>query len=88
MYGWQFVEGYLDNVRLPDYSRLDISLKFKWQLSEYSIEPYFMVVNALDNRNIWTRDWYTLIEDSEAKIAYKDTYMFNRMPFLGINIQW
>lgn len=88
IYGWQFVEGYLDNARLPAYSRLDLSLKFKWQFSDYSIEPYLMVVNALDHSNVFTRDWYPLVENNQANIAYRDTYMFSRMPFIGINLKW
>jgi len=88
MYGLQFVSGYLDNARLPDYSRLDLSIKFKWDFGHYELEPYIMVVNCLDNRNIWTRRWYAEADNDAVVLNHRDTYMFERMPFLGINISW
>lgn len=87
-FGYQFVDGYLDNERLPDYSRLDLSLKFKWDFDQWSIEPYLMMVNALDRNNVWTRSWYPETDNSEIALKYRDTYMFGRMPFLGVNISW
>ena len=88
MYGMQFINGYLDNERLPDYSRLDLSIKLKWNLGNCSIEPYVMLVNALDHENVWTRDWFPTIDNNEILLDHRDSYMFERMPFLGVNVAW
>jgi outer membrane receptor protein involved in Fe transport len=88
IYGIQFINGYLDNARLPDYSRLDASLRFLWELGEGSIEPYIQVVNVMNRENIWTRDWYGVAEDNEILLKYQDEGMFGIMPFLGVNIKW
>ncbi|MCF7918525.1 MAG: TonB-dependent receptor [Candidatus Cloacimonetes bacterium] len=87
-YGIQFIEGYLDNGRLPDYSRLDASLRFLWQMDKWSIEPYVQVVNVLNRENVWTRDWYAVAEENDIALKYNDTVMFGLMPFLGVNIKW
>ncbi|MCF7913439.1 MAG: TonB-dependent receptor [Candidatus Cloacimonetes bacterium] len=88
MYGIQFLDGYLDNDRLPAYSRLDASLKFLWQMDDWSIEPYFQVVNVMNRENVWTRDWYAVADENDIDLKYKDTSMFGIMPFVGINIMW
>jgi len=88
VYGIQFIDGYLDNARLPDYSRLDASLRFLWQMDNWSIEPYFQVVNAMDRENVWTRDWYADVENDDISLQYQDTSMFGIMPFVGVNVKW
>jgi TonB dependent receptor-like, beta-barrel/CarboxypepD_reg-like domain/TonB-dependent Receptor Plug Domain len=88
IYGIQFLDGYLDNDRLPDYSRLDASLKFLWQMDSWSIEPYFQVVNVMNQENVWTRDWYAVADENDIALKYIDTSMFGMMPFVGINVKW
>lgn len=87
-YGIQFIDGYLDNARLPAYHRFDISFRMKWQMDDYSVEPYIQVVNLLDRENVWTRSWYADADEEEVLLKYQDTSMFGIMPFAGINVKW
>ena len=87
--GIHFLYSYKDRIRLPLYSRLDLSLKFKWQYSKWSLEPYLQIINLFEHDNVWSRE-YTYEEDDEGDMIMKghDTSMFPRIPFIGFNIEW
>lgn len=41
------------NQRLPDYSRVDLSLNYKKQLQKTNLEASFSIYNAFDRENAW-----------------------------------
>jgi len=87
--GVHFLYSYNDRIRLPFYSRFDLSLKFKWQFSKWSFEPYIQVINVLNHDNIWAREYtYEEQENGDWIVNSFDISMFPRIPFLGFNVEW
>jgi len=86
------IYSYRDRIRLPAYSRFDVSFKFKWEFKKWSLEPYIQVINLFKHRNIWSRNYEPDItgEGTNATIEVKeyDTAMFPRIPFVGFNIEF
>ncbi len=82
-----FLYSYADRVRLPDYFRLDLNMKLKWQMKKWSIEPYIEVINATNHENTWYRN-YTADINGVFSTEYEDTTMFPFLPFLGLNIEF
>ncbi|MDO9577931.1 MAG: TonB-dependent receptor [Candidatus Cloacimonadales bacterium] len=83
------IYSYKDRERLPNYSRFDVSVKFKWQMNGWSIEPYMQIINLFKHENVWTRSFEpALEEDMSLTIKKYDSYMFPQIPFLGVNIEW
>jgi outer membrane receptor protein involved in Fe transport len=80
---------YFDAERLPFYSRFDMSIKFKWQLKGWSVEPYMQVINLFKHENVWTRSYQPVLnEDDMLSIKTDDSTMFPQIPFIGVNIEW
>ena len=80
---------YFDAERLPFYSRFDVSVKFKWEFRNWSIEPYMQVINLFKHENVWTRSYQPAInEDETLSIKSEDSTMFPQIPFIGVNIEW
>ncbi len=48
-----FIDPEMRNGRLPDYSRVDITLNFKTQINTGSLDASFSVYNAFDRDNTW-----------------------------------
>ena len=87
--GTNILYSYNDHIRLPNYSRLDLSFKFKWQFSKWSFEPYIQVINMLKHENVWFRDYtYQENDNGEFVVEDRDANMFPRVPFFGFNIDW
>jgi len=85
----ELLYSYEDRVRLPSYSRLDLSLKVAFKSNTYTMEPYIQVINATNHRNIYYKRYYVDInEQYGVKVASKDYYQFPLMPFMGINVYW
>jgi outer membrane receptor protein involved in Fe transport len=80
-----FLYSYSDAVRLPPYSRLDMSFKMLWQNEHYSIEPYLQAINVTDRKNVYSRSYYI---DENFALQHEDFTQFPLIPFLGVNIYW
>ncbi len=94
---YQFFYSYKDGDRLPNYSRLDLSIKMRWETKHASIEPYFQVINVFNRQNVYTRTYVPESKEVESdgtgglvEVGYttEDTYQFPRIPFIGINVEW
>ncbi len=46
----QLLYSYTDSMRLPDYSRTDVSLKFKWLFRNWTLEPYLQIINMFQHK--------------------------------------
>ena len=49
--------GEKNSFRLPDYNRLDISVSRSWQTDYFNIESGLSLYNALNNKNVYYRDY-------------------------------
>ncbi len=94
---FQYFYSYKDGDRLPDYQRIDLSLKMRWESKSMSVEPYVQVINVFNRENVYSRSYvpYFGEQDPEdfsetTEIGYRteDTYQFPRIPFIGINVEW
>jgi len=86
---FQILYSYKDRVRLPAYSRLDLSIKTEWTKSWGSIEPYIEVINVFDHKNIGSRNYYIVYDDDNNAVLKKsDSGQFPIVPFVGVNVKW
>ena len=51
--GLEYAPTRINNIRLPYYARLDISLTYKRRFSWGSFSPYVQLFNAGNRRNVW-----------------------------------
>jgi len=80
---------YSDRLRLPNYSRFDVSFRFKKYYSKINLEYYIQFVNLFQHHNVWSREYtYDIKEDGEIEVVENDTNMFPRIPFIGFNLEW
>ncbi|MDD3049571.1 MAG: TonB-dependent receptor [Candidatus Cloacimonetes bacterium] len=86
----QILYSYSDRERLPAYSRLDVSLRMKWQIGRFGLEPYIEIINVLNNKNVWSAQYIPRInsEDNHIELEEKHTGMFPFLPFIGINVEF
>ncbi len=85
----EILYSYSDRIRLPEYSRLDLSLKIKWKYTNWSLEPYLQIINLLDHENVWSYNFdYKIDEVGNIRFEKESGNMFPRIPFIGINIYW
>ena len=88
-FSFGFLNSYRDSYRLANYSRFDLSVKFKWTFSKWSIEPYLQIINLFNHRNVWSVDYsYKEDEDGNFYLEEYKSNMFPRIPFIGFNIEW
>jgi hypothetical protein len=86
---FQLIYSYKDRIRLPDYLRLDLSTKYEWQKSWGSIEPYFEIINVFNRKNVGSRNYSILMNDSgELELKQEDSTQFPILPFIGVNVKW
>ena len=86
---FQLIYSYRDRVRLPEYVRLDLSTKYEWIKSWGSIEPYFEVINVFNRKNVGSRS-YSLVanESGGIELESNDETQFPILPFIGVNVKW
>jgi len=85
------VNSYQDRHRLPNYSRFDISFKFKWDHESWFIEPYLQIINMFNHHNVWYIDYESRPMESAPYIftvKENKANMFPRLPFIGVNIHF
>lgn len=86
---FQFLYSYSDFKRLPVYSRLDLNVKLQWNHEKWSIEPYLQIINVLNRKNIWTRN-YQVTVDGEGNLGldHIDSTQFPLLPFIGVDVKF
>ena len=74
----------INDVRLPYYGRLDLSLTYERQFGSWSMAPYLQVFNAGNRKNVWfiTYDYEDGIPDVDEQS------MFPLLPTIGINFRF
>ncbi len=74
----------INNIRFPDYARMDISLIYRKKFKLLALETYIQVYNVGNRKNVWFVDYQyeNGIPDAE------EIYMIPLLPTLGINIKF
>ncbi len=71
----------INNLRLPAYARLDISITYERHFRGWSISPYLQIFNIGNRKNIWFVEY-----DSNQGEPDIDTQgMFPLLPTIGVN---
>jgi hypothetical protein len=74
----------INNIRLPHYARLDLSLTYKRQFKNWSIAPYIQFFNAGNRKNVWFVDY----DFSNGVPDVDTTNMFPLLPTIGVNLEF
>ncbi len=79
-----FAPTQINQIRLPHYSRLDISITWQKQFKTWKISPYLQIFNVGNRKNIWfaTYDF----EDGEPTLEEQN--MFPILPTIGITMEF
>ncbi len=86
---FHIIYSYKDGYRLPNYLRLDMSVKLQWNRRWGTIEPYFDVINVFNRKNVSFRSYsLELQEDMTMSLKYRDGSQFPILPFVGVNVTW
>lgn len=72
----------INNVRLPAYVRLDVSLTWTREIGTWTVAPYVQLFNAGNRSNVWFVDY-----DFRNGLPDVDAVsMFPLLPTLGVNL--
>ncbi len=87
---YQFLYSYSDSKRLPYYSRLDVNVKLQFNNAGYSIEPYIQIINMLNRKNVWSRNYTVKTNNNTGDFVldHEDSTQFPLMPFIGVDIKF
>ncbi len=79
-----FAPTQINQVRLPYYARLDISLTWKLVYKSWNMAPYLQVFNIGNRKNVWFAT-YDFVDDAPS---LEEQYMFPFLPTLGVNFEF
>ncbi len=74
----------INNIRFPYYARLDISIAYLKQYSNWSLEPYLQIYNVGNRRNVWFVDY----DYDNGVPDFEEIYMLPILPTIGFNIRF
>lgn len=74
----------INNIRLPHYARLDVSLTWEKHYSGWSLYPYLQIFNVGNRGNVW---FLTYDLEGSAQIV-EEEYMFPILPTLGVRVEF
>ncbi|RMH62389.1 MAG: TonB-dependent receptor [Calditrichaeota bacterium] len=74
----------INQVRLPYYARLDVSLTWQLIYKSWKMEPYLQVFNVGNRGNVW----FATYDFVDGKPVIDEQYMFPILPTLGVNIEF
>jgi hypothetical protein len=83
----RYVEYYptrINNIRLPAYARLDLSLTYTKNFRTWSMAPYIQVYNIGNRKNVWFMNY----DYSNGIPDFEERYMLPILPTLGITFKF
>ncbi len=85
---YQLYPGPIDNYRLPDYARLDLSITWKRDYGTWSLAPYLQIFNLGDRKNVWFIRYSSKNSNGEIVQDVKPVYMLPFLPSIGVTIKF
>ncbi len=74
----------INQVRLPVYARLDLSLTWTLLYDSWKMSPYLQIYNVGNRKNVWFASYnYT-----NGVPDYEEQYMFPFLPTVGVNFEF
>ncbi|MEJ2053139.1 MAG: TonB-dependent receptor, partial [Calditrichaceae bacterium] len=74
----------INNIRFPDYARMDVSLIYRKKFRPFALETYIQIYNIGNRRNVW----FVNYEYENGKPDAKEVTMLPLLPTLGLNIKF
>jgi hypothetical protein len=71
----------INDIRLPDYVRLDLSLTYQIQFRGWMMAPYLQIYNISNRGNVW----FISYEYENGKPVIEEQYMLPMLPTVGVN---
>lgn len=81
-----FAPTQIDQIRLPFYSRLDLSITWTKQYKHWSMSPFLQIFNIGNRKNVWFATYG--FNEGSLKPDLQAHYMFPLLPTIGINFQF
>ncbi|KAA3610024.1 MAG: TonB-dependent receptor [Calditrichaeota bacterium] len=75
----------INQIRLPDYARLDVSVTWTLQYETWKMAPYIQIFNIGNRQNVWFAT-YGFDEDFIPEL--EEQYMFPLLPTFGVNFEF
>ncbi len=84
-----------NSERLPNYFRLDLSIRMNWQWGKVSLQPFFQIINATNHYNIFMYNYHLnpVSRDKDGNLIVgkprrQGIIMFPILPTFGINFNF
>lgn len=74
----------INNIRFPDYARLDLSITYRKRYHGWMLEPYLQIFNIGNRKNVWFLNY----EFNDSVPNIDEQYMLPILPTLGVNIKF
>jgi len=74
----------INQVRLPYYARLDVSLTWRLRYKNWLLAPYLQIFNIGNRGNVW----FATYDYKDGKPNPEEQYMFPLLPTVGVNIRF
>ncbi|MDP4194937.1 MAG: hypothetical protein Q8940_07805, partial [Bacteroidota bacterium] len=78
----------LNTVRLPAYSRLDLSITYEKNYGSWTLAPYLQIFNAGNRKNVWFIQYKNVVKDNMVTQEVKNVNMLPILPSIGVNIKF
>lgn len=85
---YQLYPGSIDNYRLPDYIRLDLSITWQKSYGTWSIAPFLQIFNIGNRKNVWFVDYSSTKMNGSITQKVKAVNELPILPSLGIKIKF
>jgi len=74
----------INNFRLPDYIRLDLSLTYEHHYDSWILSPYIQIFNIGNRQNVWFIEYENKELDDRIIQTVETTNMFPILPTIGV----
>ena len=74
----------INNIRLPAYARMDLSLTYTKYYSSWSMAPFLQIYNIGNRKNVWFVDY----NYKNGLPELKERYMLPILPTLGVTFKF
>ncbi|MGE5681076.1 MAG: TonB-dependent receptor [Bacillota bacterium] len=78
----------LNTVRLPAYSRLDLSLTYEKNYGSWTLAPYLQIFNIGNRKNVWFIQYKNEVKENIVSQEIKNITMLPILPSIGVNIKF
>jgi outer membrane receptor protein involved in Fe transport len=86
--GFALYPGGINELRLPAYARLDVSITYEKQFKHWSIAPYLQIFNIGNRKNVWFVQYNAEEQGGTVDQKVETVHMFPLLPSLGVNFKF